>query len=231
MAAKGDTSSLPSQAVDDSILPQAQEPKSRGMLRTTMTHARKPSGPAERWAEYKSRNAEMVESEVESLVDEIMKQAGQREFKELVLRTYQRTLCESTLDSKQRIWAPMQFIFGGSSGTGVLPDVEWFSPDGTHVDWYAADHYSARLKSGATVVKNPVGAKNTGSNERVVKGGDPLWRVSAREGVPQTERPEFVGFRCVLASKRSKPEEPVDTPAAGAGAEKKPGTKKPASGL
>jgi formylglycine-generating enzyme len=99
------------------------------------------------------------------------------------------------------------------------------------VDWYAADHYSARLKSGATVVKNPVGAKNTGSNERVVKGGDPLWRVSAREGVPQTERPEFVGFRCVLASKRSKPEEPVDTPAAGAGAEKKPGTKKPASGL
>ena len=118
MTAKGDTSSLPSQAVDDSILPQAQEPKSRGMLRTTMTHARKPSGPAERWAEYKSRNAEMVESEVESLVDEIMKQAGQREFKELVLRTYQRTLCESTLDSKQRIWAPMQFIFGGSSGTG-----------------------------------------------------------------------------------------------------------------
>jgi glycogen operon protein len=31
------------------------------------------------------------------------------------------------------------FLVGGSSGTGVLPDVEWFSPDGTHVDWYAAD--------------------------------------------------------------------------------------------
>ena len=107
----GDTSSaLPSQAVDDSILPQVRTPKSRGMLR--------PPGPAERWAEYKSRNAEMVDSEVASIVDEIMNQAGQREFKELVLRTCQRTLFESTLDSKQRIRAPIQFIFGGSSGTG-----------------------------------------------------------------------------------------------------------------
>ena len=70
----------------------------------------RPPGPAERWAEYKSRNAEMVDSEVASIVDEIMNQAGQREFKELVLRTCQRTLFESTLDSKQRIRAPIQFI-------------------------------------------------------------------------------------------------------------------------
>ena len=28
---------------------------------------------------------------------------------------------------------------GGSSEVGGLPDVEWFSPEGSHVDWYAAD--------------------------------------------------------------------------------------------
>jgi isoamylase len=31
------------------------------------------------------------------------------------------------------------FLHGGSSAGGDLPDVEWFSPEGTHVDWYAAD--------------------------------------------------------------------------------------------
>ena len=31
------------------------------------------------------------------------------------------------------------FLEGGSSAHGELPDVEWFSPDGAHVDWYAAD--------------------------------------------------------------------------------------------
>ena len=31
------------------------------------------------------------------------------------------------------------FLRGGSSADGVLPDVEWFSPEGNHVDWYAAD--------------------------------------------------------------------------------------------
>jgi glycogen operon protein len=31
------------------------------------------------------------------------------------------------------------FLVGGSSDDGGLPDVEWFSPDGSHVDWYAAD--------------------------------------------------------------------------------------------
>jgi sulfatase modifying factor 1 len=97
------------------------------------------------------------------------------------------------------------------------------------VDWYAAELYSARSKSGTVVVKNPVGGKNTGANERVVKGGDPLWRVAARAGVSQTERPEFVGFRCVLASKRSRIEEAADSPAAGT--EKKPSTKKAPSGL
>jgi glycogen operon protein len=31
------------------------------------------------------------------------------------------------------------FLQGGTSGTGALPDVEWFSADGVHIDWYAAD--------------------------------------------------------------------------------------------
>lgn len=31
------------------------------------------------------------------------------------------------------------FLLGGASEAGGLPDVEWFSPDGSHVDWYAAD--------------------------------------------------------------------------------------------
>ena len=31
------------------------------------------------------------------------------------------------------------FLHGGSSESGVIPDVEWFSPDGSHVDWFAGD--------------------------------------------------------------------------------------------
>jgi len=31
------------------------------------------------------------------------------------------------------------FLVGGTSDGGPLPDVEWFSPEGVHVDWYAAD--------------------------------------------------------------------------------------------
>jgi glycogen operon protein len=31
------------------------------------------------------------------------------------------------------------FLVGGTSATGSLPDVEWFSPEGVHIDWYAAD--------------------------------------------------------------------------------------------
>jgi glycosidase/predicted small lipoprotein YifL len=31
------------------------------------------------------------------------------------------------------------FLQGGVSASGTLPDVEWFSPDGVHIDWYAAD--------------------------------------------------------------------------------------------
>jgi isoamylase len=31
------------------------------------------------------------------------------------------------------------FLEGGVSSDGTLPDVEWFSPEGNHIDWYAAD--------------------------------------------------------------------------------------------
>jgi glycogen operon protein len=31
------------------------------------------------------------------------------------------------------------FLAGGTSASGTIADVEWFSPDGTHVDWYAGD--------------------------------------------------------------------------------------------
>ena len=31
------------------------------------------------------------------------------------------------------------FLQGGSSDRGIIPDVEWFSPDGSHVDWFSGD--------------------------------------------------------------------------------------------
>ena len=31
------------------------------------------------------------------------------------------------------------FLHGGSSESGVIPDVEWFSPNGSHVDWFSGD--------------------------------------------------------------------------------------------
>ena len=32
-----------------------------------------------------------------------------------------------------------RFLQGGSSALGTIPDVEWFSPDGNHVDWFSGD--------------------------------------------------------------------------------------------
>lgn len=104
-------------------------------------------------------------------------------------------------------------------------------------DWYAADYYATLTKSGASVTKNPGGARNSGANERVVKGGDPQWRAAFRQGVGQTERPVDVGFRCVLVSKQAKkgdesaadPANPAGSPPAGGA--KKPAAKKPAGGL
>lgn len=98
-------------------------------------------------------------------------------------------------------------------------------------DWYAADLYSQQMKAGESVIKNPSGGRNTGANERVVKGGDPAWRVAFRAGVVQSERPLDVGFRCVLLSKQKKPDDGSDESSSPSGGTKKPAVKKPAGGL
>jgi sulfatase modifying factor 1 len=147
-------------------------------------------------------------------------------------------------------WGEGLSLWGGPRSVTELKPVMSFktdvSPFGVHdmaanarewcADWYAADYYKTLAKSGESVVKNPAGGRNTGANERVVKGGDPEWRVAFRSGVSQTERPLDVGFRCVLVSRQKKAEEPAadpvspQLPAPGGGAAKKPAAKK-AGGL
>jgi sulfatase modifying factor 1 len=103
-------------------------------------------------------------------------------------------------------------------------------------DWFAPDYYSTIAKSGTPLTRNPTGGRNAAGNARVVKGGDVSWRLAARSGVVQTERPVDVGFRCVLASKRSKDTKPAvgeDGKPEGDAADKKTPAKKkgPAAGL
>ena len=43
------------------------------------------------------------------------------------------------------------FLHGGTSASGSLPDVEWFSPEGSHVDWYTADASLVCFFGAATV--------------------------------------------------------------------------------
>jgi formylglycine-generating enzyme len=104
---------------------------------------------------------------------------------------------------------------------------EWCS------DWYAADYYATVAKSGSSVSRNPTGGRNASGNARVVKGGDAHWRLAARGGVSQTDKPLDVGFRCVLASRRSKETKPLsdDGKEGDAGETKVPAKKKPAVGL
>jgi glycogen operon protein len=45
------------------------------------------------------------------------------------------------------------FLEGGTSIDGTLPDVEWFSPEGVHVDWYAADASLACFFGAPTAAK------------------------------------------------------------------------------
>ncbi len=60
-------------------------------------------------------------------------------------------------------------------------------------DFYSDNYYQPKE------VKNPTGPKTGGSQSlRVVKGNGPDWSVWARAGVPMSERPVDVGFRCVL---------------------------------
>jgi formylglycine-generating enzyme required for sulfatase activity len=69
-------------------------------------------------------------------------------------------------------------------------------------DWYGEKYYTQLTAEVGATARNPTGPKtSTGTNMRVVKGGDPNWLVWARSGVVQTERPYDVGFRCVLKLK------------------------------
>ncbi len=75
---------------------------------------------------------------------------------------------------------------------------EWCS------DWYVDKYYAQLVAEAGSTARNPTGPKSSaGTNQRVVKGGDPHWHVWARTGVPQNERPNDVGFRCVLKLKPS----------------------------
>ena len=50
------------------------------------------------------------------------------------------------------------FLQGGCSEQGVIPDVEWFSPDGSHVDWFSGEP-SLICFFGAPTMDQPI-AKN-----------------------------------------------------------------------
>jgi formylglycine-generating enzyme required for sulfatase activity len=69
-------------------------------------------------------------------------------------------------------------------------------------DWYVEKYYAQLVAEAGATARNPGGPKSSnGTNMRVVKGGDPAWHVWARAGVVQSERPNDVGFRCVLKLK------------------------------
>ncbi len=69
-------------------------------------------------------------------------------------------------------------------------------------DWYAEKYYSQLVAEAGSTARNPTGPRSSaGTNQRVVKGGDPNWYVWARAGVHQNEHPNDVGFRCVLKLK------------------------------
>ena len=71
-------------------------------------------------------------------------------------------------------------------------------------DWFIDKYYSQLVAKSGSTSRDPNGPKaKTGNNQRVVKGGDPDWHVWARAGVNQSERPQDVGFRCVLKLKRA----------------------------
>lgn len=68
-------------------------------------------------------------------------------------------------------------------------------------DWYSATSYQdATRKAGpGGTIQNPVGPVSSDSEKsRVVRGGDPQWRVWMRGHASNLERPVDVGFRCVL---------------------------------
>jgi glycogen operon protein len=56
------------------------------------------------------------------------------------------------------------FLRGGSSSSGVIPDVEWFSPEGAHIDWHSFD-------SGLTVLFGAPSVAELARGPDVLAGG------------------------------------------------------------
>lgn len=74
---------------------------------------------------------------------------------------------------------------------------EWCS------DWYVDDAYPRRVADGVAALRNPAGPKSAvPGNLRVVRGASEDWSLVWRAGVQANDRPEDVGFRCVVRMKR-----------------------------
>ncbi|MBI5760230.1 MAG: SUMF1/EgtB/PvdO family nonheme iron enzyme [Planctomycetales bacterium] len=68
-------------------------------------------------------------------------------------------------------------------------------------DWYSDSTYKQAV-SGGVIPKNPSGPKtSTTQRQRVVKGGAATWLLWSRAGVPLSDRPVDVGFRCAWTPK------------------------------
>lgn len=68
-------------------------------------------------------------------------------------------------------------------------------------DWYSPTAYAdAARKADSRGLQNPTGpAVSESDRSRVIRGGDPQWRVWTRGHAPMIDRPIDVGFRCVLS--------------------------------
>jgi formylglycine-generating enzyme len=72
-------------------------------------------------------------------------------------------------------------------------------------DYYAENYYEQLAQEGGATIRNPTGPRPSGgSTLRVVKGGNEEWFAWARAGINQNERPQDVGFRCVLRLRGAK---------------------------
>ncbi len=72
-------------------------------------------------------------------------------------------------------------------------------------DWYSEEAYQRVAGIGETAVRNWSGpSRPSGSNQRVVKGNGPDWKVWHRWGVAMSEASSDISFRCVLRGKLPK---------------------------